>query len=390
MNPSYTKVNHCRVCGSENITDLEIDKNFYLMNLDQTVSLSYAVCMDCQFIFHGECVGDEYLENYYKRSTMLRRREPTEFEVDQGKRQSDFLIKHMDLKNKNALEIGAHTGSFLMHLHKEYDCQAYFNELSVEAIKVLSSQEGLTDYQTVPQDMKMDLVILRHVLEHIFDLDSFIKYVRTILGDDGYLFVEVPDWSWLDEHTDPFIFEHLNQFSTHNLIHLMKRLGWQCEAVEKSIVADDPATPNRVQRLLFRPTAIPVLNDSLIVKTIQNFYQDVYGKGNTAINELILNIDKNKKIALYPASHLTFAALNESNLKQANIIGMFDIDTKKHGKIIEGVEVYPAQKLKDYMPDLILLFTMGYEREIRNSFNEMGLTSEVISITQLLNDSSLQ
>jgi len=38
MNPSYTKVNHCRVCGSENITDLEIDKNFYLMNLDQTVS----------------------------------------------------------------------------------------------------------------------------------------------------------------------------------------------------------------------------------------------------------------------------------------------------------------------------------------------------------------
>jgi len=36
------------------------------------------------------------------------------------------------------------------------------------------------------------------------------------------------------------------------------------------------------------------------------------------------------------------------------------------------------------------LFTMGYEREIRNSFNEMGLTSEVISITQLLNDSSLQ
>jgi hypothetical protein len=169
----------------------------------------------------------------------------------------------------------------------------------------------------------------------------------------------------------------------------MKRLGWQCEAVEKSIVADDPATPNRVQRLLFRPTAIPVLNDSLIVKTIQNFYQDVYGKGNTAINEL-LNIDKNKKIALYPASHLTFAALNESNLKQANIIGMFDIDTKKHGKIIEGVEVYPAQKLKDYMPDLILLFTMGYEREIRNSFNEMGLTSEVISITQLLNDSSLQ
>ena len=169
----------------------------------------------------------------------------------------------------------------------------------------------------------------------------------------------------------------------------MKRLGWQCEAVEKSIVADDPATPNRVQRLLFRPTTIPILNDSQIVNTIQNFYQDVYGKGNAAINKLISNIDKNKKVALYPASHLTFAALNESELKQANIIGMFDIDIKKHGKVIEGIEVFPAENLKECMPDLILLYTMGYEREIKNSFNEMELTSEVVSISQLLNDSSL-
>ena len=89
-------------------------------------------------------------------------------------------------------------------------------------------------------------------------------------------------------------------------------------------------------------------------------------------------------LALYPASHLTFAALLESTIGEANVVGIFDIDPKKIGKVVAGIEVIPAAKLKEVRPDMILLFTMGYEREIRESFKEMGLDSEVISIMQML------
>jgi SAM-dependent methyltransferase len=160
----------------------------------------------------------------------------------------------------------------------------------------LSSQEGLIDYKGSPTITKIDLVVLRHVLEHIFDLNSFINHIRCILKDDGCLFVEVPDWSWLDRKTDPLIFEHLNQFSTYNLIYLMKRLGWQCEAVEKSIVANDPATPNRVQRLLFKPTKVPVLFSNKIASTVKDFYQDNYGKGNAALDNFISRLDSQDKV----------------------------------------------------------------------------------------------
>ena len=52
--------------------------------------------------------------------------------------------------------------------------------------------------------------------------------------------------------------------------------------------------------------------------------------------------------------------------------------------MIRGIEVFPAEKLIEASPSLILVFSMAYEREIRDSFSKMGLTAEVISITQLI------
>lgn len=382
--PASIPVNHCPACRSGHILDTGCKKKYYLINLDQTVEVPYAVCQECQLIFQHQYVGDEFLNHYYKQSPMLRRSEPTAYEVDQNHRQAAFLARNLELKKKRVVEIGAEGGAFLVHLNKHFDCETYFNELSEEAQQVLSAQPGLRDFRSVSNGTKMDLVVLRHVLEHILDLDQFLNYVKSITSENGYLFVEVPDWSYLDSNTDPLIFEHIHQFSTHNLVLLLRRTGWQCEAIEKNLVADDPATPNRVQRLLLKPAKIPNLGNAEIAWFFKRFLDEHFGDGNRAIDALVERLDKNSRIALYPASHLTFSALLETRLREANVVGMFDIDAKKHGKVVDGIKVFPAANLKEVKPDLILLFTMAYEREIRESFDAMGLTAEVISITQLL------
>jgi hypothetical protein len=387
MNPTFTHVSHCRVCNSKRILDLGVKRNYYLANLDQTVPVSYAICQDCHFIFQGEYVGDEFLNHYYRQSPMLRRKEPTAFEKDQNERQGEFLSRHVALKDRSVLEIGAHAGAFLCHLYQRFGCTAYFEELSEEARAVLASQEGLHDFRALEGEKKVDLVILRHVLEHIFDLESFLNYVRSILADGGSLFIEVPDWTHFDAHTDPFIFEHLNQFNTAGLIQLLRRTGWQTEALEKSIHADDPATPNRVQRIVARPTSLPPPGDTAIADSFRAFAAVQYDGWKTAINNLLAGEAAGKSIALYPASHLTFEALTESRLGHARVLGMFDIDAKKQGREILGLKVYPPEELKVRQPDFILIFTMGYEREIRESFAALGLTSRVISINELVNNS---
>lgn len=387
MNPEFTRVDHCRVCNSKRVLDLGVRRNYYLANLDQTIPLSYAICQDCHFIFQGEYVGDEFLNHYYRQSPMLRRKEPTVFEVGQNERQGEFLARHVPLEGKRVLEIGAHAGAFLRHLNQHYGCTAYFEELSDEARAVLASQPGLRDFRDPAADKLVDVVILRHVLEHIFDLDSFLAYVHTILAESGSLFIEVPDWTYFDANTDPFIFEHLNQFNSAGLVQLLRRTGWQVEALEKSIHPDDPATPNRVQRIVTRPTKLPMPGDAAVVEAFHAFAAVQYDGWKTALNKLLAGEAAGKTIALYPASHLTFEALTESKLGQAKVLGMFDIDEKKHGREILGVNVFPPEQLKIQQPDLILVFTMGYEREIRESFTSLGLTCRVISITELVNDS---
>lgn len=387
MKPVFSRVEHCRVCNSKRVLDLVVRRNYYLANLDQTIPLSYAICQDCHFIFQGEYVGDEFLNYYYRQSPMLRRKEPTVFEVGQNESQGEFLARHVALSGKRVLEIGAHAGAFLRHLYQRFGCTAYFEELSEEARTVLESQEGLHDFRGPESEKKVDVVILRHVLEHIFDLDSFLAYVHTILAEGGSLFIEVPDWTHFDAHTDPFIFEHLNQFNTAGLVLLLRRTGWQVESLEKSIHPDDPATPNRVQRIVARPTKLPLPGDAAIAEAFRAFAAVQHDGWKTALNKLLAGEAAGKSIALYPASHLTFRALTESQLGQANVLGMFDIDEKKYGREILGLKVFPPNELKIQQPDLIFVFTMGYEREIRESFTALGLTCRVISITELVNDS---
>lgn len=316
---------------------------------------------------------------------MLRRQEPTVFEIAQNERQSEFLSRHVALDRKRVLEIGAHAGAFLRHLHQRFSCVAYFEELSEEARAILASQDSLRDFRDLKEEKKVDVVILRHVLEHIFNLDSFLAYVHTILADSGSLFIEVPDWTHFDAKTDPFIFEHLNQFNSAGLVHLLHRTGWQVEALEKSIHPDDPATPNRVQRIVARPTKLPLPGKGAIAETFRAFAVVQYDGWKVALNKLLAGEASGKSIALYPASHLTFEALNESKLREAHLLGLFDIDTKKQNREFLGLKVFSPEALKVYQPDLILVFTMGYEREIRESFTAMGLTSRVISITEMVN-----
>ena len=49
------------------------------------------------------------------------------------------------------------------------------------------------------------------------------------------------------------------------------------------------------------------------------------------LNKLLCDKYKDAKIALYPASHLSFTAVIETDLNDTNVVGFFDIDEKQAG-----------------------------------------------------------
>ncbi len=378
ITPNYISVDHCRICGSKNIVDLNVAKNFYLLNLDLSIDMPYMACADCEFIFQGRYVGDDFLSTYYNKSPMLRRKTPNRYEIDQIERQANFVTRNIDIAKKRVLEIGSSTGFFLKYLHQKYSVDIYFDELSEEAVEILEEQSEFKNFHKF--DVKIDLIVLRHVLEHIYDLDSFLSHIDKITESKSMVFVEVPDWSHLDGDTDPLNFEHINQFNSGNVIDLFSRKGWSCEALEKSICATDPASPNRVQRFIFKK--LNYFSD--IEPRFNQFMRLHHDRLNNSINEVLDNIDENESIALYPASHLTFSALRESNLKNANVVGFFDIDRKKHGKTLDDIEIFPAEDIVSINPNIVILLTMGYEAEIIRSLKSMGVKSKILPVSELL------
>jgi hypothetical protein len=366
---------------SDNIKSLSKHKRYFLINLNETVDIDYSYCADCGFIFQSNYVGDDFLNRYYANSPMLRRREPTEYEIDQNFRQGAFLARTIPLEGKSVLEIGAHAGAFLKYLHDEHQCKTYYAELSEEAVKVLSSIDGLTDFNSQYENIDLDMVVIRHVLEHIHDIDSFLDYISSITSDEGLLFVEVPDWSWMDESTDPLIFEHLNQFNVNNLTQFLSRAGWIIESLEKSIVDNDPATPSRVLRVLAKK-APPSLSDTK--SHFHDFVSKTYDCANHYIDTWVETNTQDIKVGLYPASHLTFSALLETSICNADIVGIFDIDEKKSGISVAGIEVQHSEVLVDVQPDVIFLFTLAYEEEIKKYLRGLGVNAEIISLSGLL------
>ena len=373
-------INTCRACGSTNTINLDLTKEYYLQALDVIAKVTYAGCSECGLIFQAKYFGDEWLKNYYKKSPMLRRLGSTSFEEDQYERQASFIFKYRDIRKLKVLEIGAGSGGFLMYLHQKCACRSYFDEFSDEATSVLFDQGGLTPDSS--NEKKYDLIILRHVLEHVDNIHEFLAKILNKINKNGTLFIEVPDWSLFDAETDPLIFEHLSQFTLKSLMNFFMNNLWSVDAVEKSICKTDPASPNRVLRLLVSPPSKVTNLGFELSNRFKNYYVPIYRDLHNDIKNLFE--EHPGHIALYPASHLSFTMILENQVPREKLVGLFDIDKKKQGKDFLGFKIYPPEKLIEIQPNLILITTMGYEDEIKEYLSSLPLNSNFLSLKDLM------
>lgn len=135
-----------------------------------------------------------------------------------------------------AVEIGCGCGTLLKCLVNE-DIRATGYEPAAN-LAAAASAEGLdvvNDYFTEKTafspngpESKADLVVIRHVLEHIDDFSGILGPVSRMLGGDGIFVIEVPDARNIVGQNQYYsIFhEHLNYFTLRSLNSLLKKYGF--------------------------------------------------------------------------------------------------------------------------------------------------------------------
>ena len=115
---------------------------------------------------------------------------------------SDYFLNHMtDViellkkqlpKNSNVVEVGCGKGDFVKLLNKD----GYFNATGYDATYEGDNKNIFKRYLNSEDKIKTDLVILRHVLEHIEKPHIFLSLIKNIFGN-GKIYIEVPNYDWI-------------------------------------------------------------------------------------------------------------------------------------------------------------------------------------------------
>jgi len=124
------------------------------------------------------------------------------YNYDFDDKMNTFKIKKLqeliDFKNiKNVLEVGCFEGGMTRHLNK------YFKNVDIiePATDCISKMKSLgyknkfinNILQNYNTNVKYDLIIISHTLEHIEDRISALNKAESLLSPNGYLYVVVPN-----------------------------------------------------------------------------------------------------------------------------------------------------------------------------------------------------
>ncbi|WP_278348187.1 class I SAM-dependent methyltransferase [Stutzerimonas kunmingensis] len=132
---------------------------------------------------------------------------------------ASIIKKH--LGSGRAVEVGCGKGHFL----------EYLRSLGCEVVGVDPAYEGEAEYIkktafSCELGLSGDLVILRHVLEHISDPYVFLETIAEANGRSGLIYIEVPCLDWIAQNQAWFdvFYEHVNYFRLDNFKNLFGKI----------------------------------------------------------------------------------------------------------------------------------------------------------------------
>ncbi|MDR0571870.1 MAG: class I SAM-dependent methyltransferase [Rickettsiales bacterium] len=212
---------NCPLCKNKEISIIEtfsiqiikqhylnaaLDVNYLFNDID---SLDYLECNECRLKFFNPIVlGDSrYYSHLQKEDWYFLHEDKTEFEF------SKQYIKSTD----NVLDVGSGRGVFLKHIN----CAFYQGlESSNKALELANSDGVNVISESVQEHCKnkkdfYDVVVIFQVLEHVANIDDFIRSSIAALKKNGKLIVAVPN-------NDSFIKDYSNNFLNlppHHQLH---------------------------------------------------------------------------------------------------------------------------------------------------------------------------
>jgi hypothetical protein len=301
------------------------------------------------------------------------------------------LVESYDLFGKQIIEIGSGRGDFLKYICELGESRgtgfdpSYAPDVSADHYD--DNVHYIKDYFSAKYyDYPADLVISRHVLEHIEYPREFLSTIRKSVGDNSasIVFIEVPNFrtTLQDQRIFDIIYEHYSYFNSFSLAYLCRMLGFEIlEMIEafgdQFLSADLRIGPIDILSRIESEADYPA-NYERYIGTFAENYRDML----TVWKERIKDLQKSgRKVVAWGAGAKGLSFLNFLNIR-GEIDHIVDINPRKQGKFIAGTgqHIVPPDFLTKYLPDVVIVMNAIYKEEIKRNLEDMNLKVDLICI----------
>jgi len=296
------------------------------------------------------------------------------------------LVETYDIRGKDVIEIGCGRGEFLTEL-----CHIGGNRglgLDPSTAATLGPRDASirmvqAEYTGGYRDEPVDLLVCRHMLEHVPAPSEFLFSIREMLGDrrETIVYVEVPDGRSMLEDLAVWdvIYEHPSYFAAPAMKRAFEGSGFAVRRVSSEYHAQflsidaipDGWAPGRQGS--GRPD----------IEELQRLASRFRASRTEAIEcwgaRLAAWRAAERRIVLWGAGSKGVTFLN-SVPEAGGIDAVVDANPRKHGMFASGSghQIVSPRSLRAAPPDVVVVLNPAYEHEIIGALRELGLEAEVV------------
>ncbi len=189
-------------------------------------------CDECGFIWSKKQLDDIELESFYKYKYRDLKGEILDFtrfrnDLQRAISQYSFYNDSLADLDQVILEIGAGWGVSSKYLYKKGFNNIYIIEPDARVNNILPKDIKILNNMSEAPSKKISLVIMSHVLEHIFNVKNFLRRLATQMNKDSVVFVEVPNCENQKVLMQSDESYHYWFFTKKSLINLFKSQGFE-------------------------------------------------------------------------------------------------------------------------------------------------------------------
>lgn len=218
---------------------------------------------------------------------------------------------------------------------------------------------------------KIDLLVMRHVLEHMIDPVKVIEQICKVMSIGSSIYIEVPNIEDIlkKKRIYDFFYEHVNYFSPALLSELFSIGGFEIKKFSEL---------NNGQHfgiLFIKTKNIISPNFSDLKLAIASREEDIsiFRKGFFDLTRELGDIFKNnKKIAIYGAGNHSIAVTVLMNLKEKDVMFLLDINKLKEGFYSPMSHILikpPSVELVNEIETVVIIASL-HESEIYNDLRQ--------------------